>query len=218
MSNNSHQAPQKTIERLIMYRTVLEKMSEQENKNIYSKQLAESAGNTAAQVRRDLMFVGYSGNPGNGYDVSTLIDCINNLLEPDDGIPMILIGIGNLGRAILGYFSSMKPKFSLIGAFDTDSNKINRVIAGCRCYHISEMNAILQGKDIQLGVITVPGNQAQNAADKLVEIGVNGIVDFSSVPLRVPLSVHLEKISMTMMFEKVAYFSRLNKAGGNCGN
>ena len=116
-----------------------------------------------------------------------------------------------LGRAILGYFSKLKPKFNLIAAFDTDENKIGRIISGCRCYHVKEIVATLSGSATQLGIITVPEPFAQNAADLLVVSGVKGIVNFAPTPLKVPSGVYLENMQMTMTFEKAAYFARLKK-------
>jgi redox-sensing transcriptional repressor len=207
--------PRKTLERLIMYRIVLEQNAAQGVTHLFSKDLAEHAGNNPAQVRRDLMAVGYSGNPQKGYAIADLNEKIRLLLEPPEGIPMALIGIGNLGRAILGYFTKLKPKFKLVAAFDTDETKIGRVIAGCRCYHAKDMTGILTANPIQLGIITVPESYAQKAADQLVATGVKGIVNFAPTPIKVPVGVYLENMQMTLTFEKVAYFVRSKNSGGS---
>jgi redox-sensing transcriptional repressor len=204
----------KTIERLIIYRLLLEKLESLGTINVFSNQLAELSGNTSAQVRRDLMAVGYIGNPRHGYRISELLKGIRTILEPRDGIVMTLVGIGNLGRAILGYFYPLKPKFNLIAAFDNDQSKINRVISGCRTYAVADLPAIIGGAVVDLGIITVPGDQAQAIADLLIANGVRGLVNFSPVPLKVPEGVYLENMYMTMTFEKVAYFSRLIRTGG----
>ena len=206
--------PQKTLERLIMYRIVLEQNAAQGVTHLFSKDLADQTGSNPAQVRRDLMEVGYSGNPQKGYAIAELIEKIRQLLEPAEGIPIALVGIGNLGRAILGYFTRLKPKFNLIAAFDTDDTKIGRVIAGCRCYHANEMQKILAPFEVQLGIITVPESYAQNAAGQLIAAGVKGIVNFAPTPIRVPAGVYLENMQMTLTFEKAAYFARSKKSGG----
>lgn len=207
--------PQKALERIILYRVVLEKLKMQGAANTFSKELAYLSGFSAVQVRRDLMFVGYSGNPQNGYKVKELHDKICTLLEPEEGISMTLIGIGNLGRAILGYFANLKPKFKLIAAFDNEEQKVNRVISGCRCYHVSDMKKVLGPHEIHLGVITVPGDYAQEAANLLINNGVKGIVNFAPLPIKVPSTVSIENMHMTLTFEKVAYFARLQNRGGN---
>lgn len=203
----------RSIERLIMYRLLLERVETQGVKNIYSKQIADLSGNTAAQVRRDLMLVGYTGNPKNGYNVHVLLEGIKSLLEPDEGIRMALVGVGNLGRAILRYFGTMKPKFDVVAAFDRDPGKVNRVISGCRCHHIDSMKGVIGHQRVQVGIITVPGNQAQNVADLLIEAGVKGLVNFAPEPILVPARVYTENMHMTTTIEKVAYFIRMNETG-----
>lgn len=205
--------PQKTIERLILYASALEKLKESGKECIYSKQLATITGTTAAQVRRDLMFVGYSGSPQSGYAVSSLLESIHRNLEPPGGISMVLVGIGNLGRAVLSYFSTRRPKFSIIAAFDNDINKVDRVIGGTHCYRIDEIRERLKEISIQLGVITVPDGQAQQTADRLVETGIKGIVNFTPAPIRVPEDVYVENMHITMTIQKAAYFSRTKSAG-----
>jgi redox-sensing transcriptional repressor len=205
---------QKTIERLILYRLLLEQLEMQGTANVYSNQLAELSGNTSAQVRRDLMTVGYLGNPRHGYKISELLKGIRALLEPQQGIAMVVIGIGNLGRAILGYFYPLKPKFNLVAAFDNDEHKINRVISGCRTYPVHEISTVLSGTTIDLGIITVPADQAQAAANVLIRAGIKGLVNFSPAPVKVPEDVFIENMHMTMTFEKVVYFSRLARTGG----
>ena len=205
---------QKTIERLILYRLLLEQLEMQGTANVYSNQLAELSGNTSAQVRRDLMTVGYLGNPRHGYKISELLKGIRALLEPQQGIAMVVIGIGNLGRAILGYFYPLKPKFNLVAAFDNDEHKINRVISGCRTYPVHQISTVLSGTTIDLGIITVPADQAQAAANVLIRAGIKGLVNFSPAPVKVPEDVFIENMHMTMTFEKVVYFSRLARTGG----
>lgn len=207
--------PIRTIERIIMYRIILEQVSAKGTTHIFSRELAELAGNTAAQVRRDLMVVGYNGNPQKGYVVNELLSKIKELLEPEDGIAMVLVGVGNLGRAILGYFNRLRPKFNPVASFDTDPNKVGRIIAGCRCYHFNELLSIIKPNTVQIGIITVPETYAQRVTDVLVAAGIKGIVNFAPVPVLVPENVYLENMQIEMTFEKVAYFARLKNRGGN---
>jgi redox-sensing transcriptional repressor len=201
--------PVKTIERLIIYRTILEQNAAQGVTQLFSKDLAAQTGNNPAQVRRDLMTVGYFGNPQKGYIVKDLLKQIKVLLEPEEGISITIVGIGNLGRAIMGYFSSNDQKIRLIAAFDNDDYKINRVIAGCNCYHIREIGEVLRPHKVQLGIITVPGNHAQQTADTLIAAGVQGIVNFAPLPVKTPSHIYVENIDITKTLEKAAFFTRL---------
>ena len=157
----------KTIGRLSLYRRLLSGLMTNGVHNVYSHELAKMAGVTAAQVRRDMMSVGYSGSPTRGYDVRLLSDSIGDFLDSPEGQGVALIGIGNLGRAIMAYFTGRRPRLSIVAAFDTDPGKVNRVIHGCRCYHINEMAEVVRSANIGVAIITVPSAEAQNAAELL---------------------------------------------------
>jgi len=198
----------KTIGRLSLYRRLLSGLITSGVRNVYSHELAKMAGVTAAQVRRDMMSVGYSGTPTRGYDVRLLADSIGDFLDSREGQGVALVGIGNLGRAIMAYFTGRRPRLSIVAAFDTDPAKVNRVIHGCRCYHINEIAEVVRSANISLAIVTVPSTEAQNAADLCVRAGITGILNFAPVPLRVPAGVYVEDIDMTMSLEKVAFFAR----------
>jgi redox-sensing transcriptional repressor len=198
----------RTIGRLSLYRRLLNNLLAEGTQNVYSHQLAALAGGTAAQVRRDMMAIGYTGSPKRGYDVRELIESIGSFLDTPRTQGAALVGIGNLGRAIMSYFAGRRPKLTIQAAFDNDPYKINRVILGCRCYAVAELSAVVRDGDLKVGIITVPASEAQNIADMLVRAGVRGILNFAPVRLRVPPGVYVEDIDMTMSLEKVAYFAR----------
>jgi redox-sensing transcriptional repressor len=179
-----------------------------ENRNIFSHQLASLAGLTPAQVRRDIMSVGYSGSPTRGYDVRELAESIGNFLDAPKGQGVALIGVGNLGRAIMAYFAGRRPKLAIVAAFDKDTYKVNRVIHGCRCYAIEDLTPIIEQFGIKVAIIAVPASDAQNVAETLVRSGVRGIMNFAPVPLKVPRGTYVLDVDITTSLEKVAYFSR----------
>jgi redox-sensing transcriptional repressor len=200
--------PDKTIGRLSIYRRILNRLLSEGVKNVFSHQLAVMAGVTPAQVRRDIMSIGYSGNPNRGYGLSDLIESIGLSLDDPKGQKAALVGVGNLGRAILNYFSGRRPKLAIVAAFDNDPKKFDRVIQGYRCYNIEQMDKIVNELGITIGAITVPSGEAQNVANALVRAGVKGILNYAPVRIQVPLNVYVEDIDMTMALEKVAYFAR----------
>jgi len=204
----------KTIGRLSLYRRLLKDVINDNQRNIYSHELAGLAGATAAQVRRDIMNIGYSGNPNRGYDARELATSIGNFLDHPDGQRAALLGVGNLGRALLAFFSGRRPKLSIDAAFDIDPKKFGRVIHGCHCYSTEDLATVIPEKNISIGIITVPANEAQKACDNLVRIGIHGILNFAPVPLKIPSNVYVEDIDMTMSLEKVAYFARTATSGG----
>jgi redox-sensing transcriptional repressor len=208
---------ERTIGRLSLYRRLLKELQMASMNNVYSHQLANMAGVTAAQVRRDLMAVGYSGSPTRGYDVRELAESIGNFLDAPEGQSVALVGIGNLGRAILTYFGGRRPRLSIVAAFDKDPTKVNRVIHGCRCYSMEEFAAQVAEHGIRAGIITVPASEAQRVADAMVRAGVRGILNFAPAPLRVPGDTYVEDIDMAVSLEKVAYFARQHAAERDMG-
>ena len=198
----------KAIGRLAIYRRLLSDLHAEGVHYVYSHELGHRAGCTAEQVRRDLMTVGYSGSATRGYDVTSLMEGIADLLDAPEGQEAALVGVGNLGRAILAYFSGRRPKLTITAAFDVDADKTARVIHGCRCYPMSELDGVIQERRIDVGIITVPASAAQGVADQLVGAGVRGLLNFAPVNLRVRPYVCVENIDITVSLEKVAFFAR----------
>lgn len=199
---------EKTIGRLSLYRRLLNNLLAEGESHVFSHQLARMARGTAAQVRRDMMAVGYSGSPTRGYDIKELIKSIGHFLDSPRGMNVGLIGVGNLGRAILAYFSGRRPKLSIVAAFDNDPGKVNRKIHGCPCYPVTELTRIVQENDIRIGIITVPAEEAQRVADELSAAGVRGLLNFAPVRIVAHRPIYVEDIDVTTAMEKVAYFAR----------
>ena len=201
---------ERTIGRLSLYRRLLNELMAQGQRSIYSHELAALIGGTAAQIRRDLMAVGYSGSPTHGYDIRELVVSIGNFLDAPRVQGVALVGVGNLGRAIMAFFAGRRPKLSIVAAFDNDPYKVNRVIHGCRGYSLDAASTVVKDQGIAVGILCVPSSSAQDVAARLVRAGIRGILNFAPVPLRVPANVFVEDIDMTMSLEKVAYFGRQN--------
>jgi len=198
---------EKTVERLSLYRRILQRLASEGEKNIFSHQLSTITGGTAAQVRQDMRVVGYSGSPSKGYNIEELIKGINVFFWGTGCHSAALVGVGNMGRALLAFFSNRDPNVEIVAAFDNDTSKINRVIHGCRCYPIEELKSAIREKHICTGIITVPANNAQRVANLLVEGGIVGILNFAPVRIKVPAGVFVDYIDLSMAFEKVAFFA-----------
>ena len=200
----------KPIGRLSLYRRLLNSLLQDGEESICSHDLGAKAGVSAAQVRRDIMNIGYSGNPNRGYDVAKLVDSIGNFLDAPEGQKVALVGVGNLGRAILAFFSGRRPKLSIVAAFDNDPEKIGQLIKGCRCYSIKSLGKVTRESKIKIATLCVPAKSAHEVTDILVQAGIKGILNFTPVPLHVPDNLYVEDIDMTTSLEKVAYFARIN--------
>lgn len=203
--------PGKTVERLSEYRrTLLECLNEKKN-FIFSHDLAARLHITAVQVRRDLMLIGYSSVHRKGYDVKDLIETVGQVIDSAKSLNVAIIGIGNLGRAVAGYFKGKRSKLNLMASFDSDPQKINKVISGVKCYPHTDMQEVIKDLDISIAIITVPPDYAREIAEELVRCGIRGILNFTTIPLNVPSWVYLEEYDMITSMEKVAYFVKENK-------
>lgn len=204
----------RTVGRLSLYRRLLSGLVADGVRSVYSHELAALAGSSAAQVRRDLMVIGYSGSPNRGYQVLELMNSIGEFLDNPAGQRVGLVGVGNLGRALLSYFTGRRPKLSIVAAFDSDPEKVDRVVHGCRCYRLEELADTVRQLDIGVGIITVPAHAAQDVAERMVAAGIRGILNFAPVRLRVPADVYVEDLDMTTSLEKAAYFARQRAGEG----
>ncbi|HOW08960.1 MAG TPA: redox-sensing transcriptional repressor Rex [Bacteroidales bacterium] len=203
--------PGKTVERLSEYRrTLLACLAENRN-FIFSHDLAARLHITAVQVRRDLMLIGYTSVHRKGYDVKELIETISRIIDSGEGMNVAIIGIGNLGRALAAYFKGKRSKLNLVASFDNDSQKINKVISGVKCYPYDELEKTVAELRIEIAILTVPADFAKEIAEELVRAGIKGILNFTTVPLNVPSDVYLEEYDMITSIEKVAYFVKENK-------
>jgi redox-sensing transcriptional repressor len=195
------------IERLALYRRLLKAHFRKGKTHVYSHQLAEMAGSTSAVVRRDLMNLGYYGTPRHGYEIKALLDCLDRFFHKPDIKNLIIIGAGNLGRALISYFSQDKAEYNLVAAFDVDSLKINLKFNGCPCYPLEKLDDVISDEKVSIAIITVPTDSAQEIADRLVKNQISGILNFAPVSLTVPESIYVENVDLALMLEKTIYFS-----------
>ena len=206
--------PEKTIERLSVYRRTLLNCLYEGKEYIYSHEIANLHNITAVQVRRDIMLIGYSTTLKKGYDVRALIELIGEILDAQKGLNVAVVGIGNLGRAITAYFRGKRSKLQIVAAFDTDPEKIGRVISGVKCYSMSDLQQIIDEKQISVAILTVPPDYADKVSEALVFSGIKGILNYTSVPVNISSEIVLENYDMTTSLEKVAYYVK-QKLGDN---
>lgn len=203
--------PEKTVERLSEYRRSLYACLEQGKSHIFSHELADLHNITAVQVRRDIMFIGYSSSNRKGYNVEELIRVISKIIDPQEVFNVAVIGFGNLGKAISTYFIGKRPRLNLVATFDLDPKKIGSEVEGIKCYHIDRLREIVISKKIDIGILTVPMYSAQDMTKALVQAGIKGILNFTTVTLNVPDTIYLEEYDMITSMEKVAYFVKNRK-------
>ncbi len=203
--------PQRTVERFFRYCQFLHSRLEAGSEHVFSHELAAAVGVSPEQVRRDLMNFKLKGTPQRGYPIKEFMTELYSHLESSVLTKMVLVGVGNLGKAILSYFLKRRPNLSIVAAFDQDPERVNRVYSGCQVHHIGQLEKTVLREKAAVGIITVPAASAQEAADMLVRAGVKGIVNFAPAQLKLPDGIFLEQLDITLSIEKVAYFARKNK-------
>ena len=203
--------PHKTIERLSQYRRALLLCLEKGKTHIYSHEIAKIQHITAVQVRRDLMLIGYTGTLRKGYNVKELIDLIGNIIDSEEGINVAIIGMGNLGRALINYFAGKRSKLRIVAGFDTNPDKIGNTMSGVPCHSIEQLKDVVTAEDIKVGIMTVPADYAVDTAELLVKAGIKGILNYTPKPVNVPEGVYLEEYDMITTLEKVAFYVKLQE-------
>ncbi len=199
--------PQAVVSRLSLYLRELQQLLRNEQETISSTKLGRALGFTDAQVRKDLAFFGQFGYPGLGYRCEELVTEIKRILGTDRSWPVAIVGIGNLGRALLGYRGFGQKGFEVVAAFDTDERVVGETIEGTQVYHVDELARIAKERELKLGVVAVPAAAAQGVADMLVAAGVEGILNFSPVTLddkkvgvvAVDLAIELEQLTFAVV-------------------
>lgn len=198
--------PEKTVERLSEYRRTLLKCMEEGKNYIYSHELAQIHNITPVQVRRDIMFISFSSFHRKGYNVKELADAISKILDPEPFLNVAVVGLGNLGKAITAYFAGKRPHLNLVAAFDIDPQKFNTTIGNVKCYPMERLNDLIRNLNISIAILTVPPDVAQATAQQLVNAGIKGILNFTSVTLKLPENVMHVDYDMVTSIEKLAYY------------
>lgn len=199
---------QKTIERIIIYRKLLKCFQDAGETQTYSYKIANMLNTKPSQVRRDLMEIGYSGSPAHGYNIEELTKAITKLIDSPSAEPVVIVGVGNLGRAIMDYSNSLDSNLKIIAGFDNNERKVNKVFHGIRVFHIDNLKKVLNDNKVKIAIITTNRESAQSVALDLINFGVNGILNFTPAKLNLPSSIIVENIDMLVSLEKVAFFSR----------
>jgi len=201
-------ASQKTVERLSLYRRLLQRLRDEGDTVVFSHQLCIPAGVTPAQVRRDIMQLGCSGIPHAGYKIKDLLEAIAEVLDAPQSQRAVLVGVGHLGLALLTHFSGRWRWLHIHAAFDVNPAKYGSVVRGCNCYPLDQLSRVVREWRIDIGIITVPIDQAQPVATMLCDAGITGLLNFAPTRLQVPKRIYVENVDLTTSFEKVAYFAR----------
>lgn len=197
--------PTPTLERLTTYLRCLIDLGASDVETISSAQIEEHTGISAAQFRKDLSYFGEFGKPGVGYNVQELEARIARILHIHKLQPILLIGAGNLGSALVGYPGLKEHKFQIVATFDTDTSKIGKRLWGMDIVDFKRLGEINQAVGARMVILAVPANAAQAAADSAIEHGVRAILNFAPIVLKVPSNVVVRNVSFLQELAVLSY-------------
>ncbi|MBL6713524.1 redox-sensing transcriptional repressor Rex [bacterium] len=197
--------PKVVVNRLSLYLRELQRLESAGQATISSGQLGALLGFSDAQVRKDLGFFGQFGYPGVGYRCDELIRAMRDILGTNQLWPVVMVGVGNLGQALLGYRGFVRQNFRIVAAFDADPAKVGQSFDGITVRPMGELPAFVREQAVRLGMIVVPTEHAQAVAEQLVAAGVDGIVNFAPVTLTLPPGVQVVAVDLAIELEQLSF-------------
>ena len=202
--------PEATIRRLSRYSRCLEEMEEKGEKVVSSALLAKKCVVNAAQVRKDLAYFGEFGIRGVGYYVQDLLNNIKKILGSNKEWRMAVIGVGNLGSALLSYKDFLKQNYKIVAAFDIDPARVigrlsEKLGKPAEVLHINRVKEVAKERNIDIGLIATPPSEAQGVANLLVEAGIKGILNFAPVQITVPVGFVVKDVFFSTILDNLAY-------------
>lgn len=196
-----------TVERLIQYYRLLIMMKEEERKVVSSLQMGEMLGIKASQVRKDLSYFGEIGKRGVGYHVNRLCAHIENILASPRVWHVGIVGVGNLGTALMGHAAFQSYKFSVEALFDIDPDKVGKKLMGIDCFHTDNISSVMAERNIEVLILTVPAAVAQSCVDKAVAAPtLKGILSFTPATVVVPERILFYRVDIFVELEKLFFF------------
>lgn len=209
--------PEATIRRLSRYSRCLENLIRKGEKVVSSAQLAAHCGVNAAQVRKDLAYFGEFGTRGVGYYANELMHDIKGILGLNKEWRMAIVGIGNLGSALLLYKDFLKQNYKIVAAFDIDPPKVigrvsEKLGKPIEILHPDRMKEVVRERNVEVGIITTPASEAQNVANQMVDAGIKGVLNFAPAQLHVPEGFIVKNVFFTTVLDNLAYLLSSNTA------
>ena len=206
MSSKEHEIPDIIVARLPRYLRALSVLKDKKD-TTNSKELGQMLGYSAAQIRKDLSQFGEFGKQGTGYNIDFLTHQIQSILNIDRNWKMLLVGCGNIGHAILNYSGFSRNGYYVAAAVDSDPALIGTTSKqGIMIRDIRDAESIIRDEQIQIAMLTVPGQAAQEVAEKLVSYGIKGILTYAPAILNLPEDVRIEYLDPVLSLQHITYY------------
>jgi redox-sensing transcriptional repressor len=200
--------PRKSIYRFSLYLRCLQGLSRDNVATVSSETLAKAAKVNPAQLRKDLAYLGNSGRRGFGYTVTDLKDRIDTLMGTNQLMPIVLVGVGNLGAALVSYQGFQEVGFEIVGAFDAASDRAMPKTSPVEMHSMDKLGDFISTRKITIAILAVPADAAQAVANQLAGYGIRGILNFSPVLLELPDGVLAHNVNVALELQNLAYFIR----------
>lgn len=204
--------PEATVARLPVYLHALMSLEERGVETVSSEALAKASGVNSAKLRKDLSFLGSYGTRGVGYSVAELADEISETLGLTSERSVVIVGVGNLGRALASYGGFSDRGFRVAALVDADEAKVGTVVGDRPVESIDDLASIVADRDVSIAVLATPASAAQEVADRLVEAGVSAILNFAPAHLQAPDGVTVRKVDLSTELQILAFYDQLAPA------
>lgn len=198
--------PRKTIYRLSIYSRCLSRLRENSIGTVSSEALAKAAGVKPTQLRKDLAYFGTFGTRGLGYDVAELSQKISEELGTASLQPVILVGVGHLGLALISYRGFEKEGFEIVAGFDADPGRKRDKKISLPILPMDALRKFVVERNVKMAILSVPAAVAQEVANTLIDCGVTGILNFAPIVLAVPEDVMVNNVNLAIELENLSYF------------
>ncbi len=204
--NNKFRIPKATAKRLPLYYRYLLLLNDEGKDKVSSTELAEAVQVDSASIRRDFSYFGALGKRGYGYDVKNLLSFFKKILNQDTLTNVALVGVGNLGHALLNYNFKRSNNIRISCAFDINPEITGKITQGVPVYSMDEMKQQIADQQIRIAILTVPQATAQKTADEMIEAGIKGIMNFTPIRLSAPNGVRIQNVDLATELQTLIYF------------
>jgi redox-sensing transcriptional repressor len=206
--------PDVVIDRLPVYARALKLLEREGREVVISHELGTQLGVTPAQIRKDLSYFGRFGKQGRGYNVQRLLSELRQILGLDQQWTLALVGVGNLGRAIVTYGGFAPEGFYIVEAFDASPEIVGQRVGQLVVRNVKEVSKVLRRKPVDIGIVAVPASAAQGVIDTLVSCGVKALLNYAPMAARVPGDIRMRHIDPVLALQSMTFYLKGQKAGG----
>jgi len=206
-SNEEKRVSDIVLPRILHYLRVVQQLERSSKITVSSEELSKIANISASQIRKDLANFGKFGQPGTGYNVSNLKKYLLDVIGAKEMCNIGLVGVGNLGSALLHYKGFEEEGLKFVAAFDKEGSKVGKLCGNVIIEHIDNIRESAQKNKIHIGIIAVSANNAQQVADKLIEAGIFSILNFAPTLISVPTQVTLRNVDLSIELKALRFFS-----------